>query len=96
MGVQVHEPLKVFRKAYVSVRSAELCTILIWCGVLLKLVRLIRICLYETQSNVHRGKYLSDTIVIKNGLKQRDDLLSLLFNFSLVSAIRKVQANHMG
>jgi len=32
---------------------------------------------------------------IKNGLKEGDDLLSLLFNCSLEYAIRKVKANHM-
>ena len=30
---------------------------------------------------------------IKNGLKERDVLLSLLFNFALEYAIRKVKAN---
>jgi len=32
---------------------------------------------------------------ILNGLKERDALLSLLFNFALEYAIRKVKANHM-
>jgi len=31
---------------------------------------------------------------IKNGLKERDALLSLLFNFALGYATRKVKANH--
>ena len=31
---------------------------------------------------------------IKSGLKEGDALLSLLFNFSLEYAIRKVKANH--
>jgi len=37
---------------------------------------------------------LSDMFSIKNGLKERDALLSLLFNFALGYAIRKVNANH--
>jgi len=32
---------------------------------------------------------------IRNGLKKGDDLSSLLFNFDLQYAIRKVKANHM-
>jgi len=31
---------------------------------------------------------------IKNGLTERDDLLSLLFNFALEYALKKVKANH--
>ena len=34
--------------------------------------------------------YLSSTSPIENGLKQRDALLPLLFNFSLEYSIRKV------
>jgi len=37
------------------------------------------------------GKHLSDTLSIKNGLKQRDALPTLLFNFALEHAISKVQ-----
>lgn len=42
---------------------------------------------------VHVGEYLSDAFSIHNGLKQRADLLPLLFDFALVNAIRKVQEN---
>ena len=59
-------------------------------------MKLIKICLNETQSRVRVGKSLSDIFPIKNGLKQGDALSPLLFNSDLDYAIRRVQVNQDG
>jgi hypothetical protein len=62
----------------------------------MKLVRLIKMCLNETYSNVLKGKRFSDSFRIQNCLKPRDDLLPLLLNFALACAIRRVQEKQVG
>jgi hypothetical protein len=58
-------------------------TIISYFGVTMKLVRLIKMCLSKKYSIFHTGKHLSDNCPIQNGVKQRDALLPLLFNFLL-------------
>jgi hypothetical protein len=53
-------------------------------------------CLNETCSEVRTGNHLCDNFPIQNGLKQGDDLLSPLFNFSLEYDTRKVPENQVG
>jgi hypothetical protein len=78
-----------FKKAYDSVRREFLYNILTECGIPMKLVRLIIMCLNETYSTVRLGKNLSDMFPTRNGLKQGDALRLFLFNFALDYAITK-------
>jgi len=59
----------------------------------MKIVRLIKMCLTETYSRFRIGKNLSDMLPTRNGLKQRDALSPLLFNFSVEYTLRRVQVN---
>jgi hypothetical protein len=91
----VHQLFLDFKKAYDSVREL-LYSILIEFGILMKLVRLIEMCLNETYSKVRIGKHLSDSFPIQNGLKQGDALSPLLFNFPLEYAMQNVLVNQVG
>jgi hypothetical protein len=92
----VHQLFVDFKNAYHSVRREVLKNILIEFGVPMKLVRLIKMCLNETYSEVHTSKYWSNNFLIQNGLKQRNAFSSLLLNLALEYAIRKVQVNQVG
>jgi hypothetical protein len=62
----------------------------------MRLTRLIKMCLNETNSKVCISKHLSDNYPFQNGLKSGNSLLPRFFNLALENAIRKVQENQVG
>jgi hypothetical protein len=66
--------LFIFKKTYDSVTREILHNNLPEIGAPMQLVRLIKMCLNETYSEVRIGKHLSDRFPTQNGLKQRDAL----------------------
>jgi hypothetical protein len=60
----------------------------------IRLVRLIKMCLTETDNRVRVCKNLFDMFPIRNCLKQGDTLSPLLVNFGVEYPIRRVQVNH--
>jgi hypothetical protein len=58
--------------------------ILIDLGILMKVRSLIKFCLHENYIRIWVGKILSEMFPIKDGLKQRDTLLSLLYKLQIV------------
>jgi len=79
----VHQLFIDFKKGNDSVRREVLCNVLMEFGIIMKLVRIIKMCLDKTCNRVQAGKHLSDMLHITNGLKQGDALSRLLFNFAL-------------
>jgi Reverse transcriptase (RNA-dependent DNA polymerase). len=85
----VNKPFTDFKKVYNSFRREVLYCILIEFGIIMKLLRLIKMHLNEMCSKVCIHKYLSDTFPFQKSLKQGYPLSPLLSNFALVYAIRR-------
>jgi hypothetical protein len=66
----VHKAFLYCKNSCDSVRKELLYNILIVFGVPMKLVRLIRMCLNQTYSEVLIGQHLSDSFPSQNCLKQ--------------------------
>ena len=81
----MHQLFIDFKKANDSIKREVLYNILTEFGTPMKLVRLIKLYWTETYSRALVGRDLFYMFRIRNGLKQGDALLPLLFNFALGS-----------
>jgi hypothetical protein len=70
----VHQLFIGFKNVYDSMRREVLYNIFIEFGLPMKLVRLIKMSLNKTYSEVHIGRHLFDSFPVQNGLKQADAL----------------------
>ena len=79
-----------------SIKRDSLYDIQIKFGVPRKLIRLIKTCLDGTRSKVGIVNHLFSSFAVENCLKQGDALSTLLLNFALEYAIRKVAETSLG
>jgi hypothetical protein len=91
----VHQLFIDFKKTHVSGSMEVLYNIFSECGSPMELVKLIKLCLSETCSRVWLDKHV-DMLPINNGLKNRNALSPLFFNFALEYAIRRIQVIQEG
>jgi hypothetical protein len=79
--------------SYDSVRREVLYSILVGYGVAMNVVQQFETCLNEIYSRVCVSINLFDISPIQNGLKRGGALKTLLSNFALEYAIRKIHEN---
>jgi hypothetical protein len=91
-----HQLFIDFKKAYDSVVKEILYHILREFGVVINLIRLIKVCLNELILKVRVCKHFSDIFPIENDLNEGDVLMPLLLNVALVYSARKVQKSKVG
>jgi hypothetical protein len=75
----IQELLVDFMKGYYFVTREVLYDILIQIGILMKLVRLMKMCLNETHIRVRLRKHLSDMFPTKNSVKKRRCFIAIAF-----------------
>jgi sorting nexin-29 len=94
-GIETHHLFIDFKSAYDTVRREQLYNAMSEFKIPHKLIRLTRMTMEHTKSQVRIQSDLSDPITTKKGLRQGDSLACLLFNLALEKVIRNagIQTN---
>jgi hypothetical protein len=90
--MDIHQLYIDYKQAYDTINRAELVEIMKEYGIPMKLVRLVKMTLTNTNSKELQGK-LSPSFEITIGLKQGDSLSTLLFNLCMEKIIRNIRIN---
>ena len=94
--VDIHQFYIDFKQAYVTINRAELMEIMKEFGIPMKLVRLVKMTLANTNSKVKIQGKLSLSFETAIGLRQGDSLSTILFNLCMEKIIRNVRINPEG
>ena len=94
--VDIHQLYIDYKQAYDTINRAELVEIMKEFGIPMKLVRLVKMTLANTNSKVKIQGKLSPSFETMIGLRQGDSLSTLLFNLCMEKIIRNVRINPGG
>jgi sorting nexin-29 len=88
LGIETHNLFIGFNSAYDTIKIEQLYNAKTEFNIPNKLIRLTRMTMENTKSQVRIQSDLSDSITTKKGLRQGDSLACLLFNLALEKFIR--------
>jgi hypothetical protein len=94
--VDIHQLYIDYKQAYDTIYRAELVEIMKEFGIPMKLVRLVKMTLMNTNSKVKIEGKLSSSFETMIGLRQGDSLSTLLFNLCMEKIIRNIRINPGG
>ncbi len=92
----MHKLFLDFKKAYDSIKRSKMYQILVFLGIPKKLVKLIQVCLNGSTGRVRVGGNISEPFLIRDGLKQGNEMSTTLFNLTLEYVVRKLQVGNPG
>ena len=94
--VDIHQLYIDYKQAYDTINRAELVEIMKEFGIPMKLVRLVKMTVANTNSKVKIQGKLSPSFETMIGLRQGDSLSTLLFNLCMEKIIRNVRISPGG
>jgi sorting nexin-29 len=88
--IDLYQIFVAFKQAYDSIKREKLYAAMQEMGIPNKLIRLVRSTMTETKAQVQIQGKLTEDFEVKQGIKQGDGLVSILFNIGLEYIIRKL------